>query len=40
VSSEGGRRLTFWQKFALAVVIAFVLLAVLVYVASQTLMAE
>jgi hypothetical protein len=38
VSSEG--RLTFWQKFALAIVIAIVLVTLLVYVASQTLMNE
>jgi hypothetical protein len=40
VSSESGQGLTFWQKFALALVIAFVLLTVLVYVASATLTAD
>jgi hypothetical protein len=42
VSSEDQRKdgLTFWQKLALALVVAFVALTNLVYLASQTLMWE
>jgi hypothetical protein len=38
--SSDKQGLTFWQKFALAIVIAIVLITLLVYVASQTLMNE
>ena len=43
MSSDSGQAkqgLTFWQKVAMAIVVAFVVVVVLVFVASQTLTSE